>query len=109
MNTIDRRDLFRWVQAAVHGAKRDDLQVEVIYLIKFTQGDEEKALHVPVDPHSDLPRFRIRQLVDEVSKKLPAAPVPSIELDSNLAPAVSEEISTPAYVGTFPPNPRPGV
>lgn len=80
---IDRRDLQRQLGAQLHAALRDDVKVEISFLITF-KVDDETFVNAVIDPYQAFPRWQAKQLVQGALNKLN-----EIDRDSNAPQDIS--------------------
>lgn len=61
---LDRRDVERVLKAVLHGLFRDDVQVEINYLVTL-KTDEETFVNAVIDPWQPFPRHTAKNIVTE--------------------------------------------
>lgn len=66
---MNQRDLLRQLSAILHTTTRDDVKVQIQFLVNFSV-DEETYVNTVLDPWQPLSRVRLRELVGAVLEKL---------------------------------------
>lgn len=71
MNVIDRRDLLRILNHILHGANREDIDVNVFFVVEFSSTTNEDVVErAVIDPYQEFPRRIAHGIVKEAIERI---------------------------------------
>jgi len=84
MKLPERTDILKMVQRELHAQGREDVKVEVAFVVNFDAGDPV-IVNTIIDPHQPFPRWKCRQFIESIINRI-------MEMESK--PFASQEIAS---------------
>jgi hypothetical protein len=65
----ERNDILKMVQRELHAQGREDVKVEVAFVVNLDAGDPV-IVNTIIDPHQPFPRWKCRQFIESIIERI---------------------------------------